>query len=224
MGPTTEPSAALKAPSKGNHPRSIVTVLKGEAEPHVNRGLDIIASVHDLGERIVMSPLPVKSTKKSKSTTYGVYYTEAGTHKALCIKMMARSPDATTFNFIHEYGHFLDHQVMHLPGQWGSIGDATPEQIALRKALHDSKGRSTIKYGLTGAKKFREYLLNPKEMFARAYAQWIATRSADPGLLHKLANCQPGGKAKIASQWDDEDFKPIAAAMEALFRAKGMLQ
>jgi len=58
------------------------------------------------------------------------------------------------------------------------------------------------------------YLLSPSEVFARAYAQWIALRSGDTEMSEGLAK-----RAKpeyIYAQWQHDDFEPIAKAFDEL--------
>ncbi len=89
-----------------------------------------------------------------------------------------------------------------------------------------------------------EYLLSTKEVFARAYAQYIAVESQHADGLAELANIvkagttgpvastayfnwRPKGKPPAPgtwdypSQWTDDDFRPIRAAMTSLFQAMG---
>jgi hypothetical protein len=68
-----------------------------------------------------------------------------------------------------------------------------------------------------------EYLLRPEEMFARAYAQYIARRSGQRELLAELA----GERAALLSgrvyhtQWADEDFATILETFDRLLAEKG---
>lgn len=67
------------------------------------------------------------------------------------------------------------------------------------------------------AMKVREYYLRPREMFARAYAQYIALRSGDEVMLDQILRRKadfPG------TQWDDADFGPVAKAFDELFTAR----
>jgi hypothetical protein len=91
---------------------------------------------------------------------------------------------------------------------------------------------------------FVNYLLRSKEAFARAYAQYMAEASGNPAALKALRNMQAAsttGPVSGASpynphsttraeapvpgswdypwQWSDEDFAPIRAAFDDLFKA-----
>jgi len=62
------------------------------------------------------------------------------------------------------------------------------------------------------------YSLRPRELFARAYAQYIAEKTQDPRLLPELEEEQKG---KYPNQWSTEDFALIKEAFDNLFRKRG---
>jgi hypothetical protein len=66
---------------------------------------------------------------------------------------------------------------------------------------------------------FIEYSLQDKEIFARAYAQYIAEKSGDVILKEELASKT---RSKIfQTQWSEKDFKPISEAIDKLFEEQG---
>lgn len=76
-----------------------------------------------------------------------------------------------------------------------------------------------------------DYLMSPEETFARCYAQWVAWRSGDEVLLEQLARASdPGLGSTLVSgftagyprQWGDEDFEPVADALDRLFERLGL--
>ena len=70
-----------------------------------------------------------------------------------------------------------------------------------------------------------DYLLRPREQFARTYAQWVATRTGDRTLLDQLAVFQGAENYTLrAYQWPDDDFTPIGAALDDIFRERGLLK
>lgn len=67
------------------------------------------------------------------------------------------------------------------------------------------------------------YYLRREEQWARAYAQYIATRSADPLLLEQLDAIRTSAHAVYrASQWSDDDFSAIGAAIDDLLTTLGL--
>lgn len=66
--------------------------------------------------------------------------------------------------------------------------------------------------------RIRFYLLRPRELFARAYAQYIATQSGDPVLRGGLDRYR---MSTLPWQWEDRDFEPIAEAFTRLLEGVG---
>ena len=66
-------------------------------------------------------------------------------------------------------------------------------------------------------------LLDPVEAWARSYAQSIVNRSDSPALRASLNACRGriAGRQYYPQQWEDDDFGPIEAAIEELFRRLG---
>lgn len=95
-----------------------------------------------------------------------------------------------------------------------------PETGQWRKGIHEN----ATHYAELGSSAIRSYL-DPKELFARAYVQYIATRSGNATLnaqLEKELQDQDAGFAPL--QWRPEEFKPIAEAMDEILRVKGCLK
>lgn len=73
---------------------------------------------------------------------------------------------------------------------------------------------------------YLDYALQAKEIFARGYAQYIAVRSGDAEMMAELRREQASDKQEYALtniqlQWDDDDFEPVAKAMDAVLEAIG---
>lgn len=64
------------------------------------------------------------------------------------------------------------------------------------------------------------YLLEPRELFARAYAQYVAVRSGDLRLLTQLHEVRRDLIVGMVyhQQWDQEDFLPVLAAFDWALR------
>ena len=98
-----------------------------------------------------------------------------------------------------------------------------PEIASLKAALGASQAYQTLLAKPTGLTiKNWNYYKSPHETFARAYAQYIATKTQDPAMLAELRSVQASNAADgIPTQWTDADFKPIADAFDKLFAAIG---
>lgn len=164
-----------------------------------------------------------------------------------------------TATLIHELGHFLDHK--GLGGDDLHFASATdPSFDAWRAAVDTSDARSildematwnpavdgdwsTFENTVTGetttwnpnTTHVVDYLLDPREVFARAYAQWVILRGGDQALMDGLfaQSAVPiptpwvltGGRAPgHVQQWDPADFTSIAEALDALFASLNLLR
>jgi hypothetical protein len=76
-----------------------------------------------------------------------------------------------------------------------------------------------------------EYLERPHEQWARAFAHWMTKRHGsmeERELLHVFIQDELAGKARrggldFRSDWTDEEFAPIAEAIEGVLREAGLL-
>jgi hypothetical protein len=167
---------------------------------------------------------------------------------------------------VHEMGHVVDGELggdwyWTMPRHKGE-GWQSPEGRELLNALDRSEAiqeliqRGELARALGGAPVYRrpdapasvprtgtvpprvfDYLLTPTEVFARAYAQWIALRQPDGGALMNDVRYSRGdieaqklGEEDLMVtadylpvQWSDEDFQPIARAFDHLFSKRGLL-
>ena len=64
----------------------------------------------------------------------------------------------------------------------------------------------------------------PEELWARSYVQYIASRSGNEELYRTIRESQMmADSGMIPAYWEDDDFEPIAEAMDEVFRSKGWL-
>lgn len=131
---------------------------------------------------------------------------------------------------VHEIGHYLDHRLLgtstksfetdHLTRDttktWLRAVQGTPEVRRLQEILAEADGPLEAHV---------RYLLEPGELWGRAYAQWVAVRSGDKalqaGVEHWLRDSSPWTSAR---QWGSTEFEPVADAIDAIFREKGLLK
>lgn len=145
--------------------------------------------------------------------------------------LVSSDGDDPAFTLVHEVGHYLDHQALGVaPGTFASAAgelcelldslemtDAVRELRRLERqapiALSDVGGLAVILDDDDFA-----YLLEPEELFARSYAQYVAVRSGDPTLLRDLLAAQ---RIVYPQQWKDRDFEAVAAAFDEVLEALG---
>lgn len=166
-------------------------------------------------------------------------------HKPIAI-MINQDTKYPALSFAHELGHMIDQHVMAAPGVWGS--HASPEMKALMDSLHQTQAIKTLRVARDSGllprtphpgdtevkyKKLHSgiaaYMMEDHEIFARAYSQYIATKSGNKNILRDLKlkrhdGTKEPGKAYYPDHWDDDDFAPVLKAFDDLFRAKGWLK
>lgn len=130
-------------------------------------------------------------------------------------------------SFIHEVGHFLDHKALD-PGQpnFASMNANNNDMSAWMYAVLQSDEIVSLRESHIKAEDLAmsSYLLDPREVWARCYTQWIVERSQDASLqlaLNKRRNSQNRFIAR--SQWIDVNFSPISQEIKNLFRTRGWI-
>jgi len=122
----------------------------------------------------------------------------------------------------HEVGHFIAWS--GLPGDGYEFKTATAP-AALTEVMRLIRASDTFKDLARLPTGDRSRMRRPKEVFARAYAQWVAWRS---GNREMRAQVDRALRATVPTanllQWDYEEFAPIAEAMDALFEDMGWLK
>lgn len=138
----------------------------------------------------------------------------------LCAEMLAEFNSTT-----HEIGHSLDLHALggrlsatdKLRDRWFSMQDYSKDW---RDAVRASAAFDLLSTASGMDPRKQGYYLLPLELWARAYEQWIATKSANEDLGGKI-------ERRLADvpglYWESEDFEPVGAALEALFVTRGAL-
>jgi hypothetical protein len=179
-----------------------------------------IDSIHGDGP---LPPAPVKHEESGGSVNgqYRRFDNEITTFKEGAIPM----------TLTHEIGHWIDYRGFR------NIPDAEPPMKGdkvfasysplFKKFIKIAKSSNKIKEIKTAylTAKSKRYLTSNHEIFARAYAQYIATKSKNPEMLENLKNRQTGAKGRsYPDQWDDEDFVPLYNEIETIFKQIGWLK
>jgi HK97 family phage portal protein len=247
--PADEPAAAAEpaldlsdpiavARYEGRAPRGrpvgdALTLPKGDMGKRLRVTIEAIAMVHGDGELPV---IPVVKNAASKAN--GAYErTYDGTPVRITISSKGGHPEET---FAHEIGHFLEKTVIpgHARGRrpWKAdplfaAWSAAINESAATKSLRDLASKVTVdrvtsdgravRYKVDG--RYLAYGLSPDELWARSYSQYIATRSGDPELMAGIDMMRDPDRLYRDFHWSDEDFAPIAAAIDELFKSLGWI-
>lgn len=238
-----QPSQPVQQPTQPQAPgpagtpvsRALNTPSSGKYATAYEDALNAIDGVHGDG---VLPEIPVKT--KSNMQAYGLYthYVGAGPRD---IAINGKGDHLQT-TLAHEVGHFLDHMGIGEPGKFASessplLGEwrqaagmsramqtlvnksIKPESYAVNVTVTHSSGQQ-LTYNAKPSPDHLRYLLSDKEVWARSYAQYVATRSGNEAMLAQLAE-QRKDQLYGERQWDDDDFQPIARAIDNLFQGLG---
>lgn len=224
--PPTLPRPSRLAPAG----RPVSSAVDPQALTGVSRRvLDAIDSVHGDGN---LPQTPIRRYGSADGAALGVYRWDPSTLAGV-IRILPGGP-YPEFTLAHELGHLLDHQgviagkfASELAREFGPWLEASQSSSAVRGLLDLLNGPERIE--LRGVmvrvpKDYIAYLLDPREVWARSYAQYVAVRSGDPVLLEQLARAQrPAGVLALQRQWQEEDFQAIMEAIDEVFYRLGWL-
>ena len=173
----------------------------------IRRALEAIDAAHDDGQ------LPTIDVQLVREMEDAAEYAVDNRGKP-SIAVAARHP-AREFSLVHENGHFLDHQAFS-PGVFES--DQQKSAMArILEAIWQSKAYQ--EWETIPLDDARDYLLDPTEMWARAYATWVTRRSGSQRLAAQLAVIDQDE----LGYWQDADFATIEFEISRLFAARGWL-
>ncbi|MGE0444833.1 MAG: hypothetical protein AB7P99_06350 [Vicinamibacterales bacterium] len=194
--------------------------------------LDEIDGVHGDGP---LAQIPLYLDREAPATT-NAYYVPQGIgyppRLAMTAAGMRRTPRLT---LVHEVGHWLDEQALGDPtrrpanvrmdilrdedAQFFGTRNGNPAFNDWIEAVHGSQAFRQIFLIEDADPFFVRYLTSRHELWARSYAQYIATRSGNALLLADLNRVR--SSAIYPQQWTDADFEPIGRAMDRMFADLG---
>lgn len=214
---TTEPLTGTQPPTPAT---TTPTRVNDEVSEHLTfnlhettRGafdlsLDAIARAHGdggLGESISVEPL-----REHLGGAQGAYRPRSERLPGrIRLDRFFGLSDRANDVLIHEIGHYIDDYMdmwdSGLQREWASVVAKTPEYKSLKARAGDND--------------YVDYLLDRRELWARSYTQYVATRSQDPNLLEWLRREQ--GHFSYKEHWKDESFEPVAKAIDDIFEKLG---
>ncbi len=225
------------APRKTSAPvaDALKSSLRGRLQQAFERVMKRIAAVHDDGE---IDPIPVLPTDLGGNTN-GAFFLPmrtGGAPLAIHINPNAPRPELT---IAHEIAHLIDRQGIgiknilathstNVDSRMRAFLDTAYKTESVRKIKEIIKtGRFTLfeqEYIVTESLRGHlYYLLAKHEIFARAYAQWVATKTGDEVMLQQIKAIREAPLDKL-SQWHDKEFEPLAKELDNLFQSLGWLK
>jgi len=188
----------------------------------VRHTLNLIDRTHDDGN---LNKISVITTTSPNAV--GSYYSTDTEGQYIAVKPKSHHPRMT---MAHEVGHFLDHRGFHVPttGLTGDLKDFTPREDVGKFASEYHADFQEWRDAVRASQGFKDltspYHRKCHECWARSYAQWLARK--DLQLTSELQKMRPdwvGVDQQWRGVWRDDDFAPIADAIEKLFKKKGWL-
>lgn len=196
------------------------TNLNAKEKKSVNRAIAAISKVHDLP-----TEYPKVYVEMSNSEALGPAdgtYNSSENRILINENIGIGGPEIT---FTHEFGH---HITLGQEGNWSRDQfqdriDRTPALKNLFDALDNTSTMQGIKdiaaeekaKGKEGG--YFTYLADEREVFARAYAQYIAKGSGDKLLQTQIQEMQDNNPNMT---WPDKEFGPVAKAFDEYFKDK----
>jgi hypothetical protein len=176
--------------------------------PELYRALAAADALHTFHSDL--APVPVRVT--STTSQSGCYRLRHGDPVDVRV---SRRHGRVALSFLHELGHFVDHQL-----GW-ELGDtwASGEHEVFAGWRHAVTGLPSRLPAGAGRSR-RRYFTSTKETWARSYAQTVLTRSRDPQLRGAL-----GGLIELNDifVWPAAEFEPVAEAVAETFARLGLL-
>ena len=190
------------------------------------RVVEIIDKVHGDGA-LPQIPLRASATRDRMGRgELGVYrrnrvvegHPQSDTAVEIVIKGSGSDKEMT---IAHEIGHFLDHKGLSGKGMSsedrshavGKIISALQDTETMRAPLRSAAQRAMNRVHIN-------YWTRRREIWARAYAQYIANKSGDAAMRKQLTAMQ---EKQYYGQWTDEEFLPVQNMIDELFQELGWI-
>ena len=224
--PAAPAVAATPLPAKANQKpvsQALQIKAKGEVKKATVRALQLIDQTHDDGT-LPQIPVVGHASKGANGTYWHSVPGKIGVPDR--IGMSGKAPNKL-MTMTHELGHFIDHQAIDVAGVFAS--QDSPLLEAWRNAVAKTTPIKALEALLQTAKNPKritmlKYFLRGREIWARAYAQYIAIRTGDAEILAELAAIRGVPNYGEYVTWTDEEFAPIAKEIDQVFKGKGWIK
>lgn len=194
---------------------------RGRFEDYVTNALEAVpdaVGINDLGLKIRHNPA---------LTPFGVFYT------ASClVEIRVKDTPTPGLTVLHEIGHALDWIRFGGCRAFGS-DDGDVRLSPVMSAIVETRLSGELVQDLELARYLQRQsaselsrMLEPRELFARAFAQWAVTEAHDDLMRRELAIRQQIAKRaevdewkepRYRDHWTDADFAPVRDAFSRLF-------
>ncbi len=209
--PRLHPPAVARAGEARLRPPSDLVRLprRSPLYPELARALAAADALHVLLSDL--EPVPVQAT--STTSQSGCYRLRHGDPVDLRV---SRRHGRVALSFLHELGHFVDHQLGHELGPTWASGHH--EAFA---DWREAASRLPSRLPATAGRYRRRYFNSAKEVWARSYAQAVIALSVDPWLHRHLAGLIAGDDIFV---WPTAEFEPVADEVVLTFERLGLVR
>lgn len=174
---------------------------------------DVQATAESVISQVVKVPIKLKELPDSDTATARSFPDGSiGVHGDNSMK--------TNLNAVtHEAGHLIDRSILGTEDEWFTSSEAGAH---IYRILRDSPTMRAVANDemeiLKGDTQTRNYFLNGREMFARAFHQHVAQVTKNPELMAEIRHLQNDDYLSF-QVWQDDEFAPISEALRELFEA-----
>lgn len=204
------------------------TDFRPDKQSNVREQLNQLLNVHSLPTGV--HRIDIGRLDPREYPTYnGVYLGGFGSSGRIQLR-----ENAGPLTLWHEVGHYLDYQKMkqqfsYKPASESVRGETIAKSMKkLMDTIEETAGIQRIRrqsYGPSGRgrpSKHQRYLLQKREQFARAYAQYIATKTQNAHALQEIE--RRSHSMYSADHWKRDDFQPVVEAFDKLMKELGWIQ
>jgi len=135
---------------------------------------------------------------------------------------LAKSANCTAGTLWHEIGHFLDYNGLARNGFQSNL--INTEFSTIVDLANNTTEIQNIKSELYISKDDKDYYLDRREIFARAYAQFMATKTGHKGAMDEISRIVSRQSWIKNIQWSESSFEPILKQFETSFEKIGWMQ
>ena len=188
--------------------------MRSDLRRGAHEAIRAVRRVHGVGAG-KLPTIPVEQV--NDPDIYGQFQWDGITGDAKNIELSKVDPDRPALTAVHEIGHFLDHS--GLSGGPANLGDRETHKESTR-TMQDvmTAIRQSNRHALLQGD---PYLTSPDELWARAYAQYIAWRSGSSVLRAQLDEVLTHEEHGVrVRQWPYDEFVPIAQAIDKLLMSR----
>jgi hypothetical protein len=207
--------------------------ISASIKKQVGHALSSIDKVHGDGK---LDDIPIKKSRSKQKNAYFARFNN-GRAAEIGLTSIAKNP---AFSIVHEMGHYLDLYSIGQKGDFGSMQINSPMGKVIKAALASNTIQNIKKIISDGSVDIGEnsypvswslhnhlnYLIDPKEIWARAYSQFIAKRSNSVEMQQGIKDLLESEKTRqipYSHQWQDDDFGEIEKEIEKMFVELGWM-